>query len=41
MIKLYGLDKAREEEEVSAHTVYDTVLELTHSGCFKNSSKKR
>lgn len=41
VIKLYGLDKAREEEELSVHTVYDTILELMHTGCSKNSNKKK
>ena len=41
VIKLYGLDKAREEEELSAHTVYDTLFEIFHTGCPKNSNEKR
>lgn len=41
MIKLYGLDKAREEEELSAHTVYDTLAESMHAGCPKYSKKNR
>lgn len=41
MIKLYGVDKAREEDDFSAHTVYDTVFEVVHTGCSKNSTKKR
>lgn len=41
VIKLYGLDKAREEDELSAHTVYDTLFETLQTGCPKNSNEKR
>lgn len=40
VIKLYGLDKAREEEELSVHTVYDTILELMRTGCSKTVTRK-
>lgn len=39
VIKLYGLDRSRGEEDLSTHTLYDTVLEVPHDGCNKNSRR--
>ena len=38
VIKLHGLDRSRGEEERTARTVLDTVLETDHNGCNKNNS---
>lgn len=38
VIKLFGLDRSRGEEEKMARTILDTVLEMNNNGCSKNSS---
>lgn len=38
VIKLFGLDRSRGEEEKTAHTIFDTVLEIDNDGCSKNNS---
>ena len=41
MIKLHGMDKERQEEELIANTIYDTILEIDHTGCPRNSTERR
>ena len=38
VIKLFGLDRSRGEEEKTARTIFDTVLEIDNDGCSKNNS---
>ena len=35
---MFGLDRSRGEEEKTAHTIFDTVLEMDNDGCSKNNS---
>ena len=41
VIKLYGSDRNRGEEDVSAHTLYETVTEMNYDGCAKNNSSTK
>lgn len=41
VIKLYGKDRTREEEDMSAHTLYDTVIEMNYDGCAKNNTSTK